>query len=75
MITLADVNNGSFTNTVKATVGNVTATAEATVKTETIAIEITAASDKKVYDGTALENDGYELTDGELAEGNEIDSW
>ena len=42
--------------------------------TTTIDIEITAASDEKQYDGQPLTNDGYELSDGELAEGNEIES-
>ena len=37
-------------------------------------LTITAASDKKVYDGDPLTNDGYELTDGKLATGDKIDS-
>ncbi len=32
-------------------------------------IKITAGSDTKVYDGTALTNNGYTISDGELAEG------
>ena len=45
-----------------------------TVDTTTIEIEITAASAEKVYDGTPLTDDGYELTSGKLAEGNVIQS-
>ena len=37
-------------------------------------LEITADSDSKVYDGTALENDGYSITGGSLADGQTLDS-
>ena len=74
VIKVADVTDGSFTNTVTATMGNITKEAKATVKTETIKIEITADSDSKVYDGEPLTNDGYKLTDGTLATGDTITS-
>ena len=73
-IQVKDVTAGSFTNTVTATLGEIEKEASATVETGTIALEITAASDRKVYDGEALTNAGYELTDGELASGDEIES-
>ena len=37
-------------------------------------IEITAYNDSKEYDGDALENPGYDITDGTLAEGQTLDS-
>jgi hypothetical protein len=38
------------------------------------ALEITAASDSKEYDGTALANSGYSITDGSLAAGDTLES-
>jgi uncharacterized repeat protein (TIGR01451 family) len=37
-------------------------------------LEITAASDSKVYDGTALTNGGYSITGGSLAAGDALDA-
>ena len=79
VVTLADVQAGSVTNTaaVSGTAANkdkVKDSAEVEADTGLIEIEITAASDSKEYDGDPLTNDGYDLTDGELADGNEIDS-
>ncbi|MBQ3360701.1 MAG: LPXTG cell wall anchor domain-containing protein, partial [Prevotella sp.] len=45
---------------------------DGTLKIDPLAVTITAASDTKVYDGTALTNDGYTNTD--LAKGDKIDS-
>ena len=74
VVTLADINSGKIENTVTAKLGDLEKTGDDTVDTEQIEITITAASDSKVYDGEELTNDGYELTKGELAEGNDIDS-
>lgn len=43
-----------------------------TVKPVAAKIKITAASDKKMYDGTPLENPGYDYTKGVLLEGEEL---
>ncbi len=74
VIKVADVTAKSFTNTVTAKMGNITKTADATVKTEQVKITITADSDSKVYDGTALTNDSWKKTAGELVNGDTIES-
>ena len=79
IVTVDDVVNGSILNvaTVAGTASNadeVEDDASVEVTTTKIAIEITAATDEKEYDGTALTNDGYELTDGELLDGDAIES-
>ena len=45
---------------------------EEEVPTGKIALEITTASDRKVYDGTPLTNNGWKLTGGSLVEGNTL---
>ena len=77
LVGVDDVVEGSVTNTavVSGTASNeaeLEESADVTVETTKVAIEITAASDTKEYDGTALTNDGYELTDGELVDGNAL---
>ncbi len=74
IVTVADIEAGKITNNVTVKLGDLEKPGTDEVETEPIAIEITAASDQKVYDAEALTNDGYELTKGELAEGNKIDS-
>lgn len=74
-VTAADAGEGSVKNEAVATGtapdGNpVEAKGDVTVNAEKIAIEITAASDKKVYDGKELTNDGYEQTSGTLVTGS-----
>ena len=74
VVTAKDVENGEIKNEVTAELGNLNKPGESTVETEPIEITITAASASKVYDGTPLTKDGYELTGGELAAGDKIDS-
>ena len=74
VVTAADVVATKITNTVTVKLGDKPFTGEDTVETEPIEIEITADSATKVYDGTALTKDSYQLTKGELAAGNTIDS-
>ena len=77
LVGVDDVVAGSVTNTavVSGKASNeaeLEESADVTVETTKVAIEITAASDTKEYDGTALTNDGYELTDGKLVDGNAL---
>ena len=74
VVTAGDVAATEYTNEVTVKLGDLEKHGDDTVKTETVKITITAASDKKVYDGEPLTNDGYELTSGALASGDKIDS-
>ena len=74
VVTAADVVATEITNTVTVKLDDKPFTGEDTVETKPIEIEITADSATKVYDGTALTKDSYQLTKGELAAGNTIDS-
>ncbi len=58
------------TTEIKATLGGVSDSTTLTVTARQI--EITAASDSKEYDGTALTDDGYSITDGTLADGHTL---
>ncbi|HEY4712473.1 MAG TPA: hypothetical protein VIH69_07385, partial [Dehalococcoidia bacterium] len=58
-----------FTNALGTATSNI-----ATLTVTTRALEITADSDSKVYDGTALTDSGYSITDGTLAAGHTLDS-
>ncbi len=74
VVTAADIEAGTIRNDVTVKLGDLEKKGDDTVDTEPIKIQITAASDRKVYDAQPLTNSGYELTDGTLAEGNEIGS-
>ncbi len=76
VVTLDDIKAGTYDNKVSVEFGNenIDPTGEDTVTTEAIKITITADSASKTYNGTALTKDSWELTEGELAEGHEIES-
>ena len=72
VVTAEDVDAKHITNKVTVKIGDLEKTGTDTVDTGKIQIEITAASDSKVYDGTALTNDGYEVTGGKVNDDNTI---
>lgn len=74
VVTAADVAAGNIRNEVAVKIGDLEKKGDDTVETEPIQITITAASASKVYDGTVLTNNGYEVTSGALNTGDKFDS-
>ncbi len=74
VVTVEDVVAKTIKNTVNVKLGDLEKTGEDEVPTEPIKITIKANDAEKVYDGKPLTDDGYEVSEGTLAEGNKVDS-